>query len=320
MLVRRAIFSLLFLAPCTELLIKESPAQPMLSNSEHIFTVLRNRNDALPAQTSKNTIRKSAVAIVKQIQRADYEGDRTALKKLCADLLPFSDDREIGPRVLYWRGFALWRRAFNGTSASSNELEEDLTSAAKEFEKAIERDPGFVDAKIGAASCWQNISALYYVGGDLPHAREYMQRSFPLLKEAEAAQPDNPRLMWVLGAYRFYNPQERGGGQAFAIETYERALKAAHREAGRTHDILKPSWGEPELLMSLAFSNLNRADPDLTAAEQQAEQVLRLVPYWHYVRDLLLPQIRDAKNKKRTSERRNIETNLTNTCSQCATG
>jgi hypothetical protein len=174
MLVRRVIFSLLFLAPCTRLLIKESPAQPMLSSSAHIFTVVR-RNDDLPAQTSKNTIRKSAVAIVKQIQRADYEGDRTALKKLFADLLPFSDDREIGARVLYWRGFALWRRAFNGTSASSNELEEDLTSAAKEFEKAIERDPGFVDAKIGAASCWQNISALYYVGRDLSHAREYMQ-------------------------------------------------------------------------------------------------------------------------------------------------
>jgi hypothetical protein len=60
---------------------------------------------------------------------------------------------------------------------------------------------------------------------------------------------------------------------------------------------LEPSWGEPEVLMSLAWSNLNRATPDLTAAENYAKAALQIVPYWHYVRDTLMQQIRDAKIK-----------------------
>ena len=49
--------------------------------------------------------------------------------------------------------------------------------------------------------------------------------------------------------------------------------------------------------MNLAFGNLNRAKPDLAAAERYAESALGLVPYWRYVRDTLLPQIREARRK-----------------------
>ena len=46
---------------------------------------------------------------------------------------------------------------------------------------------------------------------------------------------------------------------------------------------------------NLAWSNLNRTTPDLAAAEGYARSALLLVPYWHYVRDILLPQILAAK-------------------------
>jgi hypothetical protein len=49
--------------------------------------------------------------------------------------------------------------------------------------------------------------------------------------------------------------------------------------------------------MNLAWSNLNRTTPDLAAAEQFALSALKLVPYWHYVRDILLPKIREAQAK-----------------------
>ncbi len=35
----------------------------------------------------------------------------------------------------------------------------------------------------------------------------------------------------------------------------------------------------------------------LLAADQYAHAALHLVPYWHYVRDILLPQIQEAKGK-----------------------
>jgi hypothetical protein len=49
--------------------------------------------------------------------------------------------------------------------------------------------------------------------------------------------------------------------------------------------------------MNLAYSNLNRSTPDLDAAERYAQSALKLVPYWHYVRDILLPQIQQAKKR-----------------------
>jgi hypothetical protein len=50
--------------------------------------------------------------------------------------------------------------------------------------------------------------------------------------------------------------------------------------------------------MSLAASNLYRATPDLVAAERYAREALALVPYWHYVKGILLPAIETAKAKR----------------------
>jgi hypothetical protein len=48
--------------------------------------------------------------------------------------------------------------------------------------------------------------------------------------------------------------------------------------------------------MSLAYSYLNRSSPDVSAAERNARAALGIVPYWHYVRDILLPQILASKS------------------------
>jgi hypothetical protein len=62
-------------------------------------------------------------------------------------------------------------------------------------------------------------------------------------------------------------------------------------------DPLEPSWGKPELMMSLAYCYLNMDSADVNAAERYARNALEIVPYWHYVRDILLPQILAAKAK-----------------------
>ena len=250
-------------------------------------------------QTARSTDHASATAIVKQIQRADYEGDRAALKRLYADLEPLAEDSSIASRVRYWRGFALWRRALNGfnESADRSDLEQDLTLALAEFEKAA-KGPGPADPQAAEASCLQNLAFLHYVQKNAGHAKDFLEKSFPLLKAAEAAEPENPRVLWILGASRWYTPLERGGGQAVAVATYEKGLMAARSQKSRPNDALTPSWGEPELLMSLAWSNLNQTAPDLKAAEQYANSALQIVPDWHYVRDILLPQIRAAKKDK----------------------
>jgi hypothetical protein len=201
--------------------------------------------------------------------------------------------------VLYWQGFALWRKAINGfnDNVDNKEQELDLTQAAEEFEKSSSADPAFVDAKIGLVSCY-GLLAYALNKKDASEQQALIAKSRLALKDAQAAAPANPRLLWVLGPIYWNIPAERGGSQAKAMETYEKGLETIRSHKNASRDPLDPSWGEPELLMSLAWSNLNRSTPDLKAAEQSAQSALALVPYWHYVRDILMVQIRDAKAKQ----------------------
>ena len=240
--------------------------------------------------------------LVARIQRADYEGDRAALRTLRAELRVPAGDPWLASRLHYWRGFAAWRRAINGfnDSVDPKELEADLEQAVGDFEESLKQDAAFVDAKIAIASCLGYITFLH--NGEPERVKQLVSRFVPLLREALAAAPDNPRVAWVYGPTLWYatpglSPDQIQERRAKAIATYQRGLALARKAKGRAADPLEPSWGEPELLMNLAWSRLNGTPPDAAAAEAHAREALALVPHWRYVRDILIPQIRDAMKK-----------------------
>jgi hypothetical protein len=240
------------------------------------------------------------VRTVRLIQRADYEGDRTALQRLYAQLTPPSGDESLSSRVRYWRGFALWRRAINGFNdqVDPKELETDLQQALGEFDRAAQDDPRFIDAKVGSLSCL-SLLAFSVNLQDRARQQELITRGRQVAAEAQQAAPDNPRLLWVMGPNVWYAPPERGGSQAKAIEMYEKGLETARKHpASPAADSLEPTWGEAELLMNLAWSELNKTTPDIGAADRYARAALELVPNWHYVRDILIPQIDRAKTPR----------------------
>ena len=250
---------------------------------------------SLLAAPSPDRARKTIATLVSKIQKADYEGDRKALATLAPQLDPFVSAGPLASRALYWRGFALWRRATNGfnENADAKDLERDLTAAAKDFADAAERDPGFADARPAAASCV--FSLAYLAREDAARRKDFVARGVAWMAEGSKIEPDNPRLLWIQGGGEWYVAAGNPEGQAKALRTYERALEIARRLKGSVRDPLDPSWGEPELLMSLAWSRLNGVNKDVDAAESSATAALAIVPNWHYVRDILLPQIRAAK-------------------------
>jgi hypothetical protein len=131
---------------------------------------------------------------------------------------------------------------------------------------------------------------------DQARAKELVGQIMPLLKQADEMTSDNPRLIWVHGPILWNTPPERGGGQEKAIENYQHGLEMCSK-INANNDPLEPSWGKPELMMSLAYCHLNANVADVNAAERYAREALEIVPYWHYVRDILLPQILAAKAK-----------------------
>ncbi|HEV3409626.1 MAG TPA: hypothetical protein VG095_04995 [Chthoniobacterales bacterium] len=239
-------------------------------------------------------IRGRATAVISEIQRADYEGDRVTLQKSVDALAPFVDHENFGSRIHYWRGFALWRSAINGFNDAfeTQEPERDLRSAVEEFKAALRKDEGFVDAKVGLIS---SLGYLVYMKRDDAAARqELLGQIFPLVEEAKAAAPNNPRLRWVMGPILWHQARQSKSGLGKLIENYKEGL--AHCSAAEPQPgSLEPTWGKPELLMSLAYTYLNDTPPDVEAAEKSARSALELVPYWRYTRDILLPQITAAK-------------------------
>ena len=246
--------------------------------------------------TPANDAREQAARIVAQIQRADYEGDRAAMQRGYDELKPFMDDPRLASRIRYWRGFAQWRRAINGfnDAVDPKELARDLNTALDEFKAAIELDPKFVDAKVGIISSLGFL--LFADQQDEARKKERIDQILATEKDATTMAPDNPRLIWVRGPILWNSPPEHGGGQDKAIENYQRGLEVCSK-IKTSNDPLEPSWGKPELMMSLAYCYLNTKRADVNSAERYAHGALEMVPYWHYVRDILLPQILTAKAK-----------------------
>ena len=248
------------------------------------------------AAAPANDAREQAARIVAQIQRADYEGDRAAMQRGYNDLKPFMEDQKLASRIRYWRGFAKWRRAINGfnDAVDPKELARDLNSALDEFKAAIELDPKFVDAKVGIISSLGFL--LFADRQDEARKKERIEQILATEKEASAMAPNNPRLIWVRGPILWNSPPERGGGQDKAIANYERGLEICSK-IKTSDDPLEPSWGKPEFMMTLSYCHFNTKPSDLNAAERYARSALEIVPYWHYVRDVLLPQILAAEEK-----------------------
>jgi hypothetical protein len=261
-----------------------------------IGVILASITPALAAEDSQSA-RKQVTEIMTKIQRADYEGDRETLKKCYDALTPFLANKELAARVRYWRGFARWRDGINAGNESIDpgEMEKLFLAGADEFKAALGLEPDFVDAKVGLISCLGYV--VYFHRSEKERAQEMVKPIFALVSEAKAAAPDNPRLIWVMGPILFHTPPEKGGGIDKVIENNERGVTICS-QLKPPADKLEPSWGKPELLMSLAYDYMTKNPPELDKAEKDAQAALEIVPYWHYVRDILLPQIVEAKAKQ----------------------
>jgi tetratricopeptide (TPR) repeat protein len=232
---------------------------------------------------------------MRRILRADYEADQATLKREFDALLPFVDRAEVGAEARYWRGFARWRAGINGWNDGMPpaEIAEHTAAAADEFAKAIERDPAFADARAAMAIC--RATLLFSAQPEPPDKMDRLRESSSELKRALNENPENPRTLWLVGGTYFWTPPEQGGSVDKAVSIYEKGLAAARRAPAAPAARLRPTWGEPELLMSLAYARLNQPTPDLDAAEKFGREALAQVPYWHYLRDILMKQIGDAR-------------------------
>ena len=219
-------------------------------------------------------------------------GDRAALARLEANLAQL-DDAALSDYRTYWRGFARWRRALNGfnETPTPTDLASDLESAVALFRSSLERRPDWIEARLALVGCWGNLAFL--AGGDMEKKKPLLAELIPAYKWLEANGRDNPRALWIIGGMQFAAPPPYGGDLVKATATLRRGIELAWREsaAGSASPAWAPAWGGPENLMNLAYMYSHIGSPDRATALAYAEGAITAVPDWHYVSDVLLPQI-----------------------------
>jgi hypothetical protein len=230
--------------------------------------------------------------LVGKVQVADYRGARADLRQL-ADALESSPDPGLAFHRHYWRGFALWRRALNGfnETPTPDDLAQDLRTAIASFRAALREQPDAIEPQIGMVGCWSSL--LFLTGQDKPAFQAVLADYVPVAQSVRERGAKNPRALWLLGGTQLAAPPPYGGDAVKAAATYRQGIDAALEEARQASGQPRwvPSWGGAENLMSLAYlySHSSLANRDLALA--YAEGALVAAPEWHYVRDILRPQI-----------------------------
>ncbi len=248
---------------------------------------------AMLAQTALPCAKEAKLsALVVEVRSADYRGDRAALARL-DEMLGGLDDERLAEYRDYWRGFARWRRAQNGfnETPTPSDLVSDLELAVGHFKASLARRPDWVEAKLAMVGCWGNL--VYLAGGDAEKKKLILAELVPAYKWLEANGQDNPRALWIIGGMQFAAPPPYGGDVAKAAATLRRGVALSWPAAAPGPEVpaWSPSWGGPENLMNLAYMYSHIGTPDRAAALAYAEGAVTAVPEWHYVRDILLPQI-----------------------------
>ena len=245
---------------------------------------------APPAPARKSELRLTE--LVAAVRSADYRGDRAALARLDGELAAV-DAGKLSDYREYWRGFALWRRALNGfnETPTPGDLVADLEKAVARFRSSMETHPDWIEAKLAMVGCWGNL--VYLAGNDSDKRKAIFAESGPTFQWIMANAGDNPRALWIRGGMEFGAPPPVGGDFMKAAATLEHGVACAWREAlaNPGSPAWVPSWGGPENLMNLAYMYSHGPKPDRALALAYAEGALTAVPEWHYVRDILLPQI-----------------------------
>jgi catechol 2,3-dioxygenase-like lactoylglutathione lyase family enzyme len=166
----------------------------------------------------------------------------------------------------------------------------DLEAAVRSFRAALRERPEWIEATIGIAGAYANL--LFLSRDDPPRTRTILAEYVPAMRELAAKGAENPRALWLIGGTELGAPPPWGGDAAKAAATFHRGLVAARREDRETNPPAHvPSWGAAENLMNLAYLHSHSTLEDRALARAYAAGALALVPDWHYVADVLAPQI-----------------------------
>lgn len=257
-----------------------------------VLTLLVSSVSGATSASGATRTEQRLTELVAQVRSADYRGDRAALARLDEELGRL-DAGLLNDYRDYWRGFALWRRVLNGFNEKPmpDDLAADAEKALARFKAALAAHPDWMEAQLAMVGLWGN--QIYLAGSDADKRSAVLAEAGPTFKLVMANAGENPRALWIRGGMEGWAPPPVGGDLAKAAATLRYGVACARREAIAHPNPpgWVPTWGGPENLMNLAYIYSRATPPDRAVALAYADGAATAVPEWHFVRDILIPQI-----------------------------
>jgi hypothetical protein len=221
---------------------------------------------------------------------ANYRNDQAGLRAAIAALEPLTASPGEGAHASYYLSWAYWALAGSQVQAR------DTAGALESGKRAVAHARAAVAARAGDADFHAALANALIVVAilDPPQFRAVATELAGVRRRALELGPDNPRVVMMDAGMIFNNPPERGGGRERGLARWQEALRLFEAEANASAvDPVAPRWGQALAHGWMAGLYLATAPPQQERARAAADAALRMRPDFWWVREQVLPRLRE---------------------------
>jgi hypothetical protein len=255
-----------------------------------VVSVLLSASLGVVSFAEEQTPRATLIEARNLAYDANFRNDQAGLRSAIASLQPLASSPEVAAYAHYYLSWAHWALA-------ASQVQEKNTSGALESGRlAVEHarsglllrdtDPEFQTALVNALVVvgFLDGSQFKTVLGELTAVR----------RKAVEQGPRNPRVVLMDAGAIFNSPPEAGGSRERGLARWEEALSLFEAESNATMvDPIVPRWGYALAQGWMATLYLRMTPPQKENARRAADAALRMRPDFWWVRDQVLPQLRE---------------------------
>jgi hypothetical protein len=220
---------------------------------------------------------------------ANYRNDQDGLRSAIATLESLAPTAEDG-YVQYYLSWSYWALSASQVQAK------DTDGALQSGTKAVEHARRAVAVNSRDADFQTALANALVVVGVLGHRitdKEFMAEFMAVRRTALELGPNNPRVVLMDAGVIYNTPAEAGGSHERGLARVQEALRLFDAECdAKAVDPLAPRWGGALANGWIATMYLAQTPPQKENARSAAETALRMRPDFWYVREQLMPQLR----------------------------